>query len=158
MISFSIASTKSEAQNLTTPRDNRAGHSEQRMRCVLSETGTPSSNELRRSGTKQRATTRGWRPFSFLPFLTLATTMLGWPPRLPETGRSNELVKWELLAFPHLGNYNPPRTIEMIQHIGGEILSQQAKHGSGQAITWRLGKRARNDLTTASLSKRHRLE
>ncbi len=27
-------------------------------------------------------------------------------PRLPETGRSNELMKWKLLAFPHLGNHN----------------------------------------------------
>ncbi len=106
---------------------HRAGHSEQRVRRVLSETSTPSSNEPRRSGTKQRATARGWRPFSFLPLLTLATAMLGWPPRLPETGRSNELMKWELLAFPHLGNYNPPRTIEVIQHIGGEFLSQQCK-------------------------------
>ncbi len=29
--------------------------------------------------------------------------ILAWPPRLPETGRSNELMK---LAFPHLGNHN----------------------------------------------------
>ena len=36
--------------------------------------------------------------------LTLATRVLGRRPRLPETGRSNELVKWKLIAFPRLAS------------------------------------------------------
>ncbi len=45
---FYVECWQSLASNsrLSTPHDNRAGHSEQRVHCVLSETGAPSSNEL----------------------------------------------------------------------------------------------------------------